>query len=469
MKLHLPVAAAALCLTVHAQQSPALQSCGEIRDAGTLHLVSGVLVPPNSAPEFQPGLVTEGVIYDNTCDQYAYFPLLSGNSLIDEGRVPSTTSPAPNTGTLNKYRVTKFQIAYCTRTASPAFGGTGAAVTVKFYDSYAACTPSSANPPPVATFALTGLPALDGSLACYTLTIDLTGGAEFYLSADGNGVFEGAGDLFGFSYELPGEPIVSSYPGGVLGAGDLVAPGACGAGTATYYNTPGAPQGTGLGNANFCYAEGTNSGQPNNLCLVFGFGYHTGLHMKIYGDLADCNGNAMPDAFDISSGGSLDTNTNGVPDECECLNVGASYCTAGVSNNSCSPVVSGSGSPSASAASGYVVTCSGMDGLRPSGMFYGLGAAANPINAGGGGTSFYCTTSPRQRLITPMPNTGGTAGACDGAISVDLNAWLSTHPSGLGSPFGAGQTLYVQAFNRDNGNPSKGLVFSGGLAVTLCP
>ncbi len=460
-------ALAVLGASAQAQRGLDLQPCNEIRDAGTFHLLSGVLTPANGVAHF----VTEAVIYDNTCPTPSFTALLSGNSNLDEGRLPSTTSPVPDTGTFNKYRVTKFQIAYCTRELDVSAGGPGAQVTIRFFESYTPCTASGANPPAAATFALTGLPASAalGALSCYFLTIDLAGGGEFYMRADSDGVFDGATDLFGFSYSFPGQTgTTTATVGGPIVAGDLTPPGDCAAGDATYYKNPGAASGTGLGNGNFFYREGSNPAQTINACLFFGAppALHAGFYMRIYGDLDDCNGNANPDLDDIAGGGSADANANGIPDECECGD--STYCTSGTSMNGCVPTISGAGTPSASAPSGYTVSVTGMDPLRPAGMFYGLGAAATQINPGGGGTSYFCTTAPRQRLITPMPNTGGSSG-CDGSLSVDLNNWMTTHPLGLGSPFLAGQTLYVQSFNRDNGNPSKGLVLSNGLAVTLCP
>ncbi len=457
-------AVAFLGAVASAQQGLDIQRCSTIQDAGTLSLVSGVLTPANGVLQF----VTEATIYDNTCPTPSFTSLLSGNTNLDEGRLPSTTSPAPNVGTFNKYRVTKFVIGYCTRELSTTAGGPGAQVTINFWESYNPCTSIAANPAPVATFALTGLPASAtlGTLSCYTLTVDLAGGGEFYMLADGNGVNDGT-DLFGFSYSFPNQTgTTTATVGGPLLTGDLTAPGDCAAGAATYYNNPLAPNGTGLDNGNFFFRDGTNAGQTVNACLFFGNPptVHAGFYMKIFGDLDDCNGNANPDLDDIASGASLDTNGNSIPDECDCG--GAAYCTAGTSVNGCVASMAGVGTPSASAASGYTVTASSMDGLRPSGMFYGLGAAATPL---GQGNSLLCTTAPRQRLFSPLVSSGGTGGACDGSLTIDLNTWMSTHPTGLGSPFAAGQVLYVQAFNRDNGNPSKNLVLSNGLAVTLCP
>jgi hypothetical protein len=64
---------------------------------------------------------------------------------------------------------------------------------------------------------------------------------------------------------------------------------------------------------------------------------------------------------------------------------------------------------------------------------------------------------------------GGTSGACDGSVTLDLSAYLATHPAALGWPFVAGETLYVQGWNRDNGNGSKNLATSNALKVTFWP
>jgi hypothetical protein len=141
-----------------------------------------------------------------------------------------------------------------------------------------------------------------------------------------------------------------------------------------------------------------------------------------------------------------------------------SYCVSTVSLNGCLPTMSSSGMPRVSTMSGFHLMVGGADGMRPGGMFYGLAAAANPF-----GSATLCTSAPRQRLTGLPVNTGGTPGGCDGGIAVDLGAFLASHPAALGSPFGAGDTIYVQAWNRDNGNGSKNVVTSDGLAVTWLP
>jgi hypothetical protein len=140
-------------------------------------------------------------------------------------------------------------------------------------------------------------------------------------------------------------------------------------------------------------------------------------------------------------------------------------CGSGTSVNGCTPLLTGSGLPSATATSGFTLTVIAMDGARPAGMFYGLRQQPAQI---GTGASYFCDPSVHQRIRGAWALSSGTPGSCDGSISVDLNAELASHPSWHGAPFAFGQVLYVQAYNRDPGNPSNSINVSEGLAVTLC-
>lgn len=64
--------------------------------------------------------------------------------------------------------------------------------------------------------------------------------------------------------------------------------------------------------------------------------------------------------------------------------------------------------------------------------------------------------------------TGGTAGSCNGSLSIDWLAWMSANPGAVGHPLHLGQTFYAQAWYRDalvagTANPMRGLQFS------VCP
>jgi len=88
--------------------------------AGTYHLATGEFTPANGQQSNL--LPNPGVIYDNTCNSGYFTSLLNNSTVLDEGRVPTVTSPPPNAGTVNNYRVTGFQVAYCTRDLAGVFG-----------------------------------------------------------------------------------------------------------------------------------------------------------------------------------------------------------------------------------------------------------------------------------------------------------------------------------------------------------
>jgi hypothetical protein len=152
---------------------------------------------------------------------------------------------------------------------------------------------------------------------------------------------------------------------------------------------------------------------------------------------------------------------NGIPDNCEAGTI-IPYCTAGTSVNGCSPTLTTIGTPSVSQPSGFYVVTTGNDGQRNGGFFYGItGAQATPFAAG-----YMCVRAPRQR--TPVINTGGGIGLCNGAQFEDINVFATTHPGALGVPLMTGITYYFEGYNRDSGSPGN-LVMSSAAAVTFLP
>jgi hypothetical protein len=142
-----------------------------------------------------------------------------------------------------------------------------------------------------------------------------------------------------------------------------------------------------------------------------------------------------------------------------------SYCTAGTSTNGCVPAISANDQPSVSLANPCVITVANVEGQKNGIVFYGTaGPSASPW--GMGGTSFLCVKAPTQR--TPPQMSGGTTGACDGQLTLDWNAYQSTHPGALGNPWSAGDMAWVQAWYRDP--PAvKTTNLSGGLELTYKP
>lgn len=115
------------------------------------------------------------------------------------------------------------------------------------------------------------------------------------------------------------------------------------------------------------------------------------------------------------------------------------HCTGKVNSLGCTPSLSWTGAPSASAGSGFVVRA---DGLIPGmGGLVIYGYDAKPPSAFQGGS--LCLLSPIVR--TSFQNSGGTSG-CSGSIALDFNAWLA---SGADPLLGPGTTLAAQVWSRD--------------------
>lgn len=176
----------------------------------------------------------------------------------------------------------------------------------------------------------------------------------------------------------------------------------------------------------------------------------------------DCDHDGEGDVCELANGHAKDNNGTGVPDNCE-FGLVLSYCTAGTSTHGCTPAMSATGTPSASATSGFTVSCTGVEGQKFGLIYYGIsGKQALPWH---GGPSFFCVKTPVQR--TPSANSGGTVEVCNGAFSIDFLAYVSANDL-LGEPFSAGDMLWFQTWYRDP--PSPGTTnLSNGLQVTMSP
>jgi hypothetical protein len=150
-------------------------------------------------------------------------------------------------------------------------------------------------------------------------------------------------------------------------------------------------------------------------------------------------------------------------DRLGCSSTVATYCVAGTTSHGCVPSISGAGTPSASAGSGFLIEVSSLEGQREGLVFYGIsGPALTPF---GGGSSFLCVNHPQQR--TGALSSGGTAGSCDGHLAVDWNHFIAVH-GGVGVPFFGTETVWAQAWFRDPG-ASGGTNLSNALWFTVCP
>jgi hypothetical protein len=107
-----------------------------------------------------------------------------------------------------------------------------------------------------------------------------------------------------------------------------------------------------------------------------------------------------------------------------------------------------SANPSVSQAGACAITAANAEGQRFGIIFYGIdNTSFVPGPWAPGSTSYLCVKHPTQR--TPVQNSGGTLGACDGSFVLDWNAYQTAHPFALGNPWSVGDKLYTQAWFRD--------------------
>jgi hypothetical protein len=124
---------------------------------------------------------------------------------------------------------------------------------------------------------------------------------------------------------------------------------------------------------------------------------------------------------------------------------GVAYCTAGTSGSGCRASLSAFGTASATAASGFTLIASNVEGEKD-GLFF-FGANGRQANPWGNGTSFQCVTPPVTR--GPLLTGAGQSGACDGTFVEDLNAlWCPSCTSPQKNP-GSGAIVQAQLWYRD--------------------
>lgn len=140
------------------------------------------------------------------------------------------------------------------------------------------------------------------------------------------------------------------------------------------------------------------------------------------------------------------------------------YCTPGTSVNGCVAAIASSGIPSATLATPFALSISGIDGQRAGLVFYGVaGRAAVPW---GPSSSTLCVNPPTQRTLAQ--GSGGILGACNGTLALDWNAFVAASPGALGAPFPSGAVIDAQGWWRDPAS-SKSTALSNALEFTLQP
>ena len=245
--------------------------------AGTYHVASGRFIRANGAASQLDGPAGPETIYRNNYYSAVFLDINGSHLVVDEGRVPSTSSPAqslpyPSTeGTADSYQVNNIQLAY----ATDSIGDGTAQLT--FYEQYRPCTNPVGTLTPVLDLTIVGLPGTitPGALTPYTFDIDMSG-FEFCFRADGDGTFDADPfDFFGWGVEMvadPGSmigPIVGARPGSLAPTGE-----------GTTFSNPATADASGLYSidqafevnlntgTSRCFNEGGYDEATNNPCFV---------------------------------------------------------------------------------------------------------------------------------------------------------------------------------------------------------
>ncbi|HVS11849.1 MAG TPA: hypothetical protein VMS76_18430, partial [Planctomycetota bacterium] len=213
---------------------------------------------------------------------------------------------------------------------------------------------------------------------------------------------------------------------------------------------------------------GSNNGTPNAKVAFFDAnGQHISSELAVIP--ADCNwywngwqanAGAVVKRVEIyglsaSGGGFIDMDDMQIEAGC---GGGTVYCTAKVNSAGCTPSIGSTGSPSASAGSGFVVKTINVLDNKFGLYFYSKTGPNNAPFQGG----FLCGQVPLVR--TMVQNSGGTP-PCNGSYTMDFNAYIA---SGKDPALVAGQDVWVQTWSRDPASAST-TNLSDALSFTICP
>ncbi|HUR27956.1 MAG TPA: hypothetical protein VM509_07210 [Planctomycetota bacterium] len=129
-----------------------------------------------------------------------------------------------------------------------------------------------------------------------------------------------------------------------------------------------------------------------------------------------------------------------------------SYCTAKVNSLGCLPSIASTGVPSATATSGFIVTCSNVVNQKPGSIIYKVGgsAASLPFT---GGTLCVGPTGIRRTITQSSGGSSLPAHDCSGGYVFDMNAFAQGALGGNPDPalLVPGSRVRVQWWGRDQG------------------
>jgi hypothetical protein len=132
------------------------------------------------------------------------------------------------------------------------------------------------------------------------------------------------------------------------------------------------------------------------------------------------------------------------------------YCQAKLNSAGCLPQIHSSGSPRVGGIAAFTISASSIVGNMGGVLMYSGSSASTPFHGG-----ILCVATPLKR-VAPQ-NSGGTSGACNGALSMDFNALIR---SGADPMLTAGSDVYAQYYFRD-ANATAGL--TNAVSFTIAP
>jgi subtilisin family serine protease len=142
------------------------------------------------------------------------------------------------------------------------------------------------------------------------------------------------------------------------------------------------------------------------------------------------------------------------------------FCEAKLNSCGALPAISATGTPSATASSGFVISGSNARGGNQVGLLAytdaGLRLPPTPFDGGS-----LCIAAPILR--GPLLFSGGTTGQCDGSYSIDWNAWASGNLGGNPADFlqVPGTEVTCQWWGRDTA--AHGIYLTEALQYSVVP
>lgn len=140
----------------------------------------------------------------------------------------------------------------------------------------------------------------------------------------------------------------------------------------------------------------------------------------------------------------------------------ASYCTAKLNSQGCSPQISSVGQASATSPAPFVVTAAQVINQKAGVLFYGFASGSSPFQGG-----LKCVGGAVLR--TQVQASGGTLGFddCSGVLNYDFNARIQ---GGADPALVVGVDVFAQWWYRDGADPTGyGTGLSNGLQFRICP